>query len=73
MCLAFASRPTQTLETREMKRDIKYTGAEKVRTWGTPRRTHLSLGYASTGLSRQAGGEKHEGDALKVSSAHARA
>lgn len=31
----------------------------------TPCETHLSLGYASIGLSRQAGGgEKQEGDAL---------
>lgn len=33
---------------------------------GTPCETHLSLGYASIGLSRQAGeGEKQEGDASK--------
>lgn len=34
---------------------------------GTPCETHLSLGYASIGLSRQAGeGEKQEGDASKL-------
>lgn len=40
----------------------------KPESMGTPCETHLSLGYASIGLSRQAGGgEKQEGDALKPS------
>lgn len=35
---------------------------------GTPRETHLPLGYASIGLSRQAGGgEKQQSDASKLS------
>lgn len=59
--------PDQT--TCKKKREAQWDQTElrsKPKSVGTPCETHLSLGYASIGLSRQAGGgEKQEGDASK--------